>query len=173
MNKLLLVAAAGLGIAALSSPASAADGTISISGTVNAATCTVNGGGNVTVTLPTVSTTALTAAGVTAGATAFSIQLSGCTVGVARAYFEPGSTIDPASGRLNNTGSATNVQVQLLNSNLSAINLAGGSIATQGSNSIATVAGANNLNYYARYYATDAVGAGGVATSVNYTIVYQ
>ncbi|MDQ8024313.1 MAG: fimbrial protein, partial [Moraxellaceae bacterium] len=158
-------------IAALSSPASAADGTITITGTVQAATCTVSNGGAVAVALPTVSTSALSTSGTVAGTKAFQIGLTACTVGPATAYFEAGPNIDTTTGRLKNNGTATNVQVQLLNSAGNAINLAGAS-GSQNGTSITLVAGANNLNYSAQYYATGAATAGSVTTSVVYTMQY-
>ncbi len=171
MNKLLLVAAAGLSIAALSSPASATDGTITITGTVQASTCTVNSGGAVAVLLPSVATTSLAANGATAGLKAFTIGLTCSAAGNATAYFEAGPNID-TSGRLKNNGTAGNVQVQLLNSTSGVINLANGS--TLQNNPLTPVAsGANNLNYFAQYYATGAATAGSVSTSVVYTMQYQ
>lgn len=169
---------AALGFAALApNQASAADGTINITGTVNASTCKINGGSSpvtVNVALPTVSTTALNASGAVAGRTAFALNLSACTAGTkAQAFFEPGSTI-MADGNLKNaSGTATGVEVQLLNSNFSNINLAGTS-STQASQQITTDSSGNGaLNYYAQYFATGAAGAGTVSTSVQFTMLYQ
>lgn len=173
MNKLLLVAAAGLSVAALSSPASAADGTINITGTVQSASCTVAAGSSsIAVALPPVSASALSAANSVAGLKAFQIALTGCTAGVpATAYFEAGPNIDP-SGRLKNNGAATNVQVQLLNAGSTAINLAGASGAQSGT-TITLVNGNNTLNYFAQYYSLGGATAGSVTTSVTYTMQYQ
>ena len=157
----------------------AADGTITINGQVTDKTCTVNAGTtkDFTVTLPTVSQSVLAVAGDTAGRTPFTINLTGCTAGSKVAtYFEPGATVDFSTGRLNNaSGTATNVQVQLLGSNNTAIPvLAAGAGGVQtNSQLVAVTDGAANLNYYAQYYATDASTPGSVATSVKYTIIYQ
>ena len=157
----------------------AADGTITINGQVTDKTCTVNAGTtkDFTVTLPTVSQSVLAVAGDTAGRTPFTINLTGCTAGSKVAtYFEPGSTVDFSSGRLNNaSGTATNVQVQLLGSNNTAIPvLAAGAGGVQtNSQLVAVTDGAANLNYYAQYYATGASTPGSVATTVKYTIIYQ
>ena len=157
----------------------AADGTITINGQVTDKTCTVNAGTtkDFTVTLPTVSQSVLAVAGATAGRTPFTINLTGCTAGSKVAtYFEPGSTVDFSSGRLNNaSGTATNVQVQLLGSNNTAIPvLAAGAGGVQtNSQLVAVTDGAANLNYYAQYYATGASTPGSVATTVKYTIIYQ
>lgn len=171
MNKLLLVAAAGLSIAAVSSPALAVDGTISFSGNVQTSTCTVNTG-TFTVTLPNVSTTSLATALSTAGAKPFQISLNCSSAGNATAYFETGTNVN-AAGRLTNTGTAAVVQVQLLNGAGGVINLAGAG-GSQNNPLTPVASGANNLNYTAQYYApTTGVTAGTVSTSVVYTMQYQ
>ena len=168
---------AALGFAALApNQASATDGTINITGTVNASTCKINGGASpatVNVTLPTVSTTSLSAAGVTAGRTAFALNLTNCgSLTKAQTFFEPGPTI-MADGNLKNaSGTATGVEVQLLNSDFSTINLAG-TASTQSSQQATLTSGAGSLNYYAQYFATAAAGAGTVSTSVQFTMLYQ
>ena len=160
----------------------AADGTITINGLVTDKTCTVNAGTtkDFTVTLPTVSQSVLAAKGNTAGRTPFTINLTGCTASSKVAtYFEPGATVDFTTGHLNNatgTGTATNVQVQLLGSNNAVIPvLAAGAGGVQTNSQLVDVSGAGSadLNYYAQYYATDASTPGSVATSVKYTIIYQ
>jgi major type 1 subunit fimbrin (pilin) len=179
MIKTLTTAAllAALGVAALApNSASAADGTINITGNINASTCKINGASSpvtVGVTLPTVSTTSLSAAGAVAGRTAFALNLTNCgSLTKAQTFFEPGPTI-MADGNLKNaTGSATGVEVQLLNNDFSAINLAGASGA-QNSAQTALTSGAGTLNYYAQYFATAAAGAGTVSTSVQFTMLYQ
>lgn len=134
-----------------------------------------------TIVLPTVSTNALPS-GKTAGTTAFSIALSGCSTGVikARANFGPGAAIDPSTGNLKNiSGSAANVQLQLLNGAGSldapagsAINL-GAPNGAQNSGQYGVASGAATMNYYARYIANGAAaGAGSVITSVDFTIDY-
>lgn len=185
MNKTLLSAVliAGFGVAALApQAANAVDGTITINGTIVSNTCKVGTGSpnNFTVTLPTVSTSAFTAAGNVAGATAFSIAVTGCTSSTkVTTYFEPGTTVDIATGNLINSGTATNVEAQLLNgaggslAAFSAIKL-GAAAASQNSSQYTLTSGAATLNYYAQYYATGAaVGAGTYASTVNYTMTYQ
>ncbi|MET3928192.1 type 1 fimbrial protein [Lysobacter soli] len=170
MKKILLVAVAAAGLVSVA-PAFAVDGTITINGAVTGTTCTIANNGNVTVTLPSVSTTSLTANGAVAGQKAFALNLSGCAASTkATAYFEPGANIDPATGNLRNAtgaGNATNVQVQLYNSDLSAINLFSNN-AKQ-----VTIGTAGPMNFYAGYYATGQATAGTVATSVIYTMTYQ
>ncbi len=168
---------------AFTASAFAVDGTITINGQITDTTCTisVDGGSNdATVTLPTVSSTTLGAAGATAGATPFTISLSNCSgtsLNTASTYFEPGAYVDSTTGRLNidsaAADAATNVQVQLLNADRDAI-VAGASVAN-GQNDIPVDISSGNgtLNYFAQYYATGASTAGSVTTQVDYTMVYE
>ncbi|SKA20020.1 fimbrial protein [Novilysobacter spongiicola] len=173
-----IVLAAGLTAAVLAPlSASAADGTITFNGEVTAQTCdiTTPGGEDFTVTLPTVASSALATAGQTAGRTGFAITLANCpTGGDVATYFEPGATVDNDSGRLNNQGTAGNVQVQLLGDNGQLIPVQASGTA-QANSQWVTVAGdgSANLDYAAEYYATGAATAGGVTTSVAYTIIYN
>ncbi|MEX6004593.1 fimbrial protein [Providencia vermicola] len=88
----------------ISASALAADGTITFNGEITSTTCdvTTGNGGDFTVTLPTVSTTALNAAGATAGNTSFTIDLANCSVsGVdVAANFESLSSGDAVTGNL-------------------------------------------------------------------------
>ncbi|MGR2679644.1 fimbrial protein [Chromobacterium haemolyticum] len=172
MKKLVTVLAAGLSFYATG--ALAADGTITINGNIVANTCTINstGGASFTVTLPTVGVSSLATAGQTAGSTPFSINLSNCpaTLKNAVTHFEIGPTVDAATGNLKNAGAATNVEVQLLNNTLQAINLANNT----NSQIVPISSGTATLNYYAQYIATGgAAGAGAVNTSVQYSMTYQ
>lgn len=179
MNKLLLSAALIASVAAVAlapRTASAVDGTINITGNINTSTCQINGANSpaaINVTLPTVSTTSLNAASTVAGRTAFTIALTGCgSLTKATTFFEPGPTVNTDGNLKNSTGTATNVEVQLLNSNFSAIalNAASGS---QNVTQATLSSGAANLTYYAQYFATAAAGAGTVGTSVQFTMLYQ
>lgn len=134
------------------------------------------------VTLPTVSTRALASSAQVAGRTAFSIGLSGCPSGVSTITntFSLGS-IDASTGYLKNattSGSATNVEVQLLNgaggtaTAFSPIILNAATATSQNSSQFTVVGGAAKLNYYAQYIATGVATIGSVATSVQYTITY-
>jgi major type 1 subunit fimbrin (pilin) len=167
-------------LAALPAAAQASDGTVNITGSVTGNTCSIDvnnsGSSTGTVVLPTVTSTALGAAGQTAGATYFTIKLSSCegTAKNVRAFFEQGPNVDPATFNLKNstaTGSATGVQVQLLTSAGAALKIGDASQRADGT----TVALANNaatLTYGAQYYATAAAGTGTVSTSVTYSIDY-
>ena len=161
--------------------ASAVDGTITFNGEVTDKTCTIvtPQGKDFTVTLPTVSSSTLAAAGQVAGRTPFSINLSQCNPGNVATYFEPGATVDLGSGRLNNaaaTSAATEVQLQLLGSNslfLPVVSAGAGS--TQANSQWVTVnaGGTADLNYFVEYYATGAATPGEVSSSVKYTIIYN
>ncbi|MDR9865139.1 fimbrial protein [Pseudomonas baetica] len=172
------------GVTAASQTAFAADGTITFSGNVTAQTCTINGNGNgngsgskdFTVTLPVVSASALTSAGQTAGRTPFNIALTACTPssGNVHAYFEPGPTVDMATGNLKLTGSgATNVQIGLLNEDFTVVKV-GAADASQNSKAVPiSAAGAATLPFYAQYVATGAATAGVANSNVLYSLVYQ
>jgi major type 1 subunit fimbrin (pilin) len=174
MKKILLVAAAVAGLASIA-PAFAADGTITINGSVTSTTCTITGGGNVTVALPAATTAALATNGAVANRTPFAINLTGCAANTkATAYFEPAANIDATTGNLRNAtgaGNATNVQVQLFNADTTAINLAG--VAGSQNSKQVTIGTAAPMNFYAGYYATGQATAGTVTTSVMYTLQYQ
>lgn len=188
MNKLLLSAALAAGIAASAiapRAAAAADGTITINGQITSATCTinVNGQGNSpTVTLPTVQSSDFIAAGTATGYTAVTFALSNCAAGSGTPavtkvlpYFEQGANTDLASGYLKNTGSATNVEVMLSNTNATTgkLNLASASGA-QNAGTAALISGNPSFTYYAAYISTGAtVAAGTVVTSVQYSLNYQ
>lgn len=174
---------AAIAAIALSSSAFASDGTITFTGQVTAQTCAISGNGgtsNFTVALPTVSAGSLGVAGSTAGRTPFTIALSGCTpnTGTVHTFFEAGSTTDSASGRLNLTpaaagsANASNVQIQLLNSDASGI-AAGFADASQNSQTASISGGAATLNYSAQYYATGTATAGSANSRVTYTMAYQ
>lgn len=161
----------------------AVDGTITINGRITDTTCSISvdgGSANATVTLPTVSTSSLTAAGETAGTTPFSISLNGCTgvsLNTAQTYFEPGAFTDSNTGRLNIDDNvpdaAQNVQIQLLNANRQSIAV-GASIANGQNDIPVDISGSSGtLNYFAQYYATGPSIAGSVTTQVDYTMIYE
>lgn len=172
---------AALALVAAPFAANAVDGTITFNGEITDKTCTVSTpqGKDFAVTLPTVAASALAASGQVAGRTPFSIALTQCDAGDVATYFEPGATVDLASGRLNNTAAnnaATQVKLQLLGSNSQVIPVvAAGAGSAQTNSQWATVAadGSANLNYFVEYYATGAATPGEVTSSVKYTIIYN
>ncbi|MGH8779746.1 fimbrial protein [Paraburkholderia sp.] len=179
MNTRFLCSIVLVGFAVASQVAAAADGTIAFNGNVTAQTCTINGNGSnardFTVTLPTVSSSSLAAAGQTAGRTPFGISLTACTpaTGNVHTYFEPGPTVNLQTGHLIlKTGGATNVEIGLQNGDFSDIK-AGAADASQNSKPVAITTGSATLNYYAQYVATGAATAGAANSTVMYTLSYQ
>lgn len=172
----------GMLAVASSSATLAYDGTINFTGKVVAQTCSVaTGSGSLSVVLPTVSTTTLSADTKTAGLTPFTIQLTGCTVPATsgadkvNAYFEPNANTDYTTGNLTNTASsgASNVQIQLLNADRVKVIKLGQAAAAQNVDTVAINDANVTLRYNARYYATGQATAGNVSATVNYTIAYQ
>ncbi|WP_123725577.1 fimbrial protein [Pseudomonas protegens] len=128
------------------------------------------------VTLPTLSTSALARAGSVAGETRFTIALSRCsgTFKTAAVLFEPGHTVDPTSGNLKNSGSATNVQLQLIDAaNGNAIKAGSASQISATTRFAINSEGEAELPYAVQYYAQAATGPGTVVSSVTYSINYQ
>ncbi len=156
----LLVAATG---------AYAVDGTVNVNGSVSSATCTITTSGT-TVTLPNVSRTSLAGAGQVAGLTPWSVSVSACNAVTMNTYFEPGATIN-ASGRMINSGTATNVDGQLLNSAQTAINMSL-TYGSQGTSPVTLSGNAATQQFYVRYYATGVATAGTFVSSFTYTLVY-
>ncbi|CAM6398487.1 fimbrial protein [Enterobacter cloacae] len=158
----------------------ASSGTITFTGSVNSETCAAvvnNGSADGTVSLPAVPTSALSAAGATAGATAFTINLTGCDPAntKTRAFFEAGGQVNSA-GRLNNsdTAGATNVELELLDVDDNSSVIMAGDYASQSTSGTTIDASSTTgtLNYAVRYYATGAATSGAVASSVTYSIIY-
>lgn len=198
MKKLLLTAAlvASLGVAGLASAATAVvDGTINFTGAVTGSTCTVNvngaGASTGTVTLPTVQSSDLSAAGNTTGLTSFTIALSNCTVATTGPgkttvvpYFLPGANTQ-TDGNLSNAtttgaGGAGNVEIFISKdttyTNKLNLNAGPGTGGTgQGAVPAAfSASSAPTFTYYAGYYAaTAAVTAGTVSTAVQFNLNYQ
>lgn len=171
LSSLLVVAA----VAPIASHA--ADGTITFNGKITSQTCTINGGvPNIPVSLPTVSTSALSAAGETAGAVTDSIKinLTACSPasGKVHAFFENGPTVDLTTHNLRNaTGTATNVQVGITDGVTNANIAIGAADGEQGASGVTiSAAGTANLVYGTKYVATAPVAAGSVITTVQYTI---
>jgi major type 1 subunit fimbrin (pilin) len=157
------------------------DGTITITGTVIAQTCLVDGNAAgtsdaKTVTLADVLTSDFGAVGSVAAPKPFSIAITGCNAALSsvQAFFT-GANIDTTTGNLTNTAaSGSNVEVQLLNASGVAMSLKGANATAQNSQSVNLTGGAATLNYSAQYIATAAAtSAGGVNTAVNFTLIYQ
>lgn len=168
--------AAAIALSTAATVAHAADGLITITGRVVAATCDIdgNGGGtpNFTVALESVSTSAFSKVGDMAGQQPFYIGLSGstCTSARARINFEADNA-DVVTGDLKNTvAGGSNVQVRLTDLSNAQINVSN----NDGSPWVDIVGNTARLDYRAHYVATNAATtAGAVTTQVRYSIVYQ
>jgi major type 1 subunit fimbrin (pilin) len=156
----------------------AADGTITINGKIVDQTCALGGtSGNYTFGLPPIAKSKLAAADLTAGDTIITLNLSNCPVGNVGVYLD-NTNSNIVNGRLKNTApvaeAATNVQIQLLNSDNKIINLnkdrTGQNIITK---TISTENGSADIDFTARYYSTNATTAGTVSSSITYFVVYQ
>lgn len=174
MEKTLLASSLIAVIAFPISAAMAADGTITFTGEITNTTCniSVNGRNSSTeIKFDPISVSALSKAGEVANEQPVTLALTNCqnpTENV-RALFNSTET-DNSTGNLKNRGTATNVQVQLLDKSRKPIHLGDGSQSSGPSfkivNEMAT------LNYFARYYATAKVDGGDVDTVVNYSLSY-
>lgn len=180
MKKQILSALlASAGLMMITSAAHATDGTITINGSILQSTCKINGGttGDVTVNLPKLRSTALPSVGSVGGRTPFTLALSECgtTGGKVGVYFEPGANVDASSGRLTldaAADTAKGVQINVLNDKQQQIKV--GSAGDQNSQLVDIAAdGTATLNYFAEYYASDAVTAGTANSKVQYSLVYQ
>ena len=179
----------------------ASDGTITFTGGVTANTCTVQvngaGTGDGSVTLPTVSQSALTNVGqkTTAAGTFFFIKVSACALSTAdlagpvaatsvKVYFEAGQNVNPLTGGLINTVAAapngSNVEVRLYNAssagqaNIVTTQILPGTLPNS-ANMIELSAGGSEY-FYAGYSTAGAAAAatpGLVSTSVTYSLIYQ
>ncbi|MDR6491716.1 fimbrial protein [Paraburkholderia sp. 22099] len=176
MKKTLLSSAfAAAALIALTGPTHAADGQIDFAGSVIASTCVIDAGvTNKTVGLPAVAATTLATAGSSAGRTPFDIQLSACDQDISvAAVFEPGATVNPATGRLIvDAGGATNVEIGLLNNDFGHIQL-GAAESAQGSQRVDITDGAATLQYYAQYESLGGATAGPANSRVQYTLSYE
>lgn len=152
--------------------------TITFRGEIAEQTCSVAVNGNASspiVLLPTVSTSDLAVSGSTAGQTEFTVSLSGCIAKAApqavNTVFLPHS-VTP-SGNIVNTGTATNVSLQLLDPALPAAPfLLTGGFAAPGLQ-VATGATSASHNFAVRYFTEGAAAtAGSVVGAVQYSIAY-
>jgi len=140
-------------------------------GSVSVIACSVNTDSQtLNVALPTVSTSALSAIGATAGTTRFNINLScqsGANVSITLSTSTPGTgagVIAPATG----TGKAQNVGVRLLDGSQTPVTF------NTAKSLGATPNGALSIPYYAQYYRTASpVGGGQVTATATYTLTYQ
>lgn len=175
MKKIAIAIAGVLSLGAAASAQAQSDGTITFNGEVLATSCAIDAGGtgaaDATVTLPKVAANSLNADGARIGDTPFSIVVGStatpCTQSNVQAYFHNRGNVN-AAGRLNNTGTATNVNVAVLNANHQDINLSNNT----NSLTVPINSGTAQLDFYGQYYATGQATPGTVNTGVEYSVVY-
>ncbi|HED9572416.1 fimbrial protein [Klebsiella pneumoniae] len=151
--------------------------TITFRSEVSDETCSVAINGNQAkpvVILPTVSAKELAKGGDVAGQVTFDIGLTGCTGNTDRATkistVFVGNQVT-SNGNLGNTGDATNVEVQLLDTANKVINLTNG---FKGEGDLQLKPGETEASatYTAQYYATGAASAGTVEATLQYAVSY-
>ncbi|CAH6636820.1 MULTISPECIES: fimbrial protein [Pseudocitrobacter] len=154
------------------------DNTITFQGEVTDETCSVAINGNQAtpvVLLPTVSSSDLAASGDTAGPVTFDIGLTGCTGDTTNATkistVFVGNQVT-TNGNLGNTGTAANVEVQILDTKGTEINLTNGFTGT-GDLTLAAGEKEASATYTAQYYASGKATAGTVESTMQYAVSYQ
>lgn len=154
--------------------AMAADGTINFTGSITDQTCTVDSGSqNLNVNLGNVAQTALNgAAGMKAAPTRFTLSVSGCPDTVTGANVKFDGTSDGVNQNLlaldGGTGIATGVGIEIADKNGTAIPL------HTASPDYTLAAGANSLDFIARYVSTGAAVTTGTANGTSqFTINYK
>ncbi|MBS0057246.1 fimbrial protein [Yersinia sp. Marseille-Q3913] len=175
MNKITLAMA--LFAASTTASMAASNNTITFQGEVTAQTCSVTVNGleaNPMVLLPTVSSTDLDASGKKAGKTTFTLGVSGCTADAADVDIKTvfvGNQVS-ASGNLINSGTAENVELQLLKdaTTTTGIDLNSG-VPQEG---IVLKAGQTSAehDFAVQYFATAQATPGSVIASVQYAVSY-
>ncbi|WP_140920715.1 fimbrial protein [Limnobaculum xujianqingii] len=176
MKKATLIALATLSLAYTTS--ASANNTVKFLGEVSTQTCTVDINGiasNPMILLPTVPTSALATQGKTAGATKFTVNLTGCTsessTTTIKTVFLANNVT--TNGNLGNTGSATDVSINLLDSDgVTTLDFTSG-FATTSAMTLPSNANSTSQELTAQYYAENGpVSAGSVITSAQYAITY-
>lgn len=154
--------------------AHAADGTIQFNGEIIDAACTVSASSaNQTVTLGQISENAFSAAGDTAGATAFQIDLTSCPASVTSAAVKfDGTPYQGDNSALALTpvnGVATGVGIQIRNADNTVLPLF-----TESQRVTLSQAGTNTLKFNAAYVAKAAtVTAGPANATATFSVVYN
>lgn len=165
-----------LSLASTTSVFAASDNTITFQGEVTDQTCDVTINGNTAspvVLLPTVSISDF-ASSTTAGATTFEVGVSGCAVDstsdrdVSTVFI--GNQVT-SSGNLGNTGTAGNVDIQILDSTDKVIDFTSNFTAD---NDLKITAGQDSASatYTAQYYSSATPTAGNVTASLQYAVTY-
>lgn len=161
-------------------------GKVTFNGKLIAETCQLEDGmDNIMVTLPTLSTQTLAAAGATGGSKSFEIKVKSCDPSITKvaAHFEAiGSTgVDSKTGNLENKAvavgedkPATGVQIRLYNSDSAQNQLVLGDTgeAFDVIPGVGAEGGKATMRYYGGYYATAPTTPGLVTATAMYTLSY-
>jgi len=169
-----LIAVALLAGSAFVGVANAADGTINFTGKVTADACTVTPGtGTQTVSLGSVSSTALAAVGNSAAPTKFDVTLASCPAAATSATVKFDGPADTKDSRLlkltTATGVATGVGIGLYEQDASTLIPVGSSSASKTLSSTANT----TFSFVAKYVATAAVTAGSANAVSDFTVIYN
>ncbi|AHG18612.2 fimbrial protein [Chania multitudinisentens RB-25] len=173
MNKVALMV-----VGLVLSTAALADNTIKFQGEVADQTCDVSINGNAStplILLPTVSSTTLATPGATAGQTPFTIGLTGCTASASATAIKTvfvGNNLT-ANGRMGNTGTASNVSLQLVDPSAPAIPLDLTGQTGAAGLSLAANATSASHDFAVEYYSEGTATPGSVLGSVQYSVSYQ
>ncbi|MFJ3458563.1 fimbrial protein [Scandinavium goeteborgense] len=153
-------------------------GVVTFTGKLIAETCIVDDTSkDIQVTLPTLSTTSLAAAGDEGGSSTFTINVKSCPAEITKvaAHFEAidATKFNAVTGNLINQdleadGGATNVEVRLFEADGTVIPVG----STGSSFAVDATDGTAALTYVGAYYATAATTAGTVKAQVQYTLAY-
>jgi major type 1 subunit fimbrin (pilin) len=165
---------AALLVASQAAPAFAADAMLNFSGTILPPSCTVDSSSaNQTITLDTTPVQNFAAVGSTASPAAISLSLINCTAG-ANVTITVSGTMDTVASVLKNTGTATQVGVQILKAT-SVGATTGTPITLNSAVNIGVVGSTNSMTVplVAQYYRLGALTAGTVATTATVNFTYN
>ncbi|WP_027816613.1 fimbrial protein [Paraburkholderia bannensis] len=152
----------------------AADATLTFSGTILPASCTIDSTtANQTINLGSASVADFPAVGATKNPQAFNMQLTDCTTS-AKVSMNVAGTMDTVASVLKNTGTATQIGVQLLQA--SAVGATTGTPITLNSAiNLGTVDATNSMTIpmVAQLYRIGAMTAGSITTTATVNFTYN
>lgn len=178
-----ILASAAVGLSTSALAAEPQTGQIRIEGKVIATTCAVDATSqDMTVTLPAVDASSLTAPASSAAPTRFTINISSCELvsdspSIVSVAFVPDGNVD-ASGNLRNLAGSgpQGVAVQILDNGQNPVNINTDTISAQQARGASTDMQGRPiaLHYYAQYYsALGSAAAGAVSAIANFRLVYE
>ena len=173
MNKKLIVCTL-LACSAFSALSHAADGTINFTGTITDAACTVTPGtANQTVTMGTVSSTALANVGDTAAPTRFDIVLTNCPATATSAVVKFDGPTDGNNSSLialtSGAGTAEGVAIGVYEGDAATLIPVGSRSVSKPLSPVADT----TFNFFAKYVATAPVVAGSGNAVSDFTVIYN